>query len=208
MTRLDSWLSEATRHLSKDSANKVRAEIRQHYEDAREAAIASCADIGEADRAAIAALGRRAHGQSPISPRLADIHRGQAAAHLPACEVRMLWSRPSRGRWLLLLLPLAALSGAAAYLLAGNLPLASALLAAGISMGMICAAPYLPVYTPARGRAFRSVRWAMLLAVFVLALGPSWLLFTCIWPVLWIEGTRVSIRRKLPVAEWPKQLYL
>jgi hypothetical protein len=206
MTRLDSWLSEATRHLSKDSANKVRAEIRQHYEDAREAAIASCADIGEADRAAIAALGdaRMANRQYR---RVLLTSTEARLLRTSACEVRVLWSRPSR-RWLLLLLPLAALSGAAAYLLAGNLPLASALLAAGISMGMICAAPYLPVYTPARGRAFRSVRWAMLLAVFVLALGPSWLLFTCIWPVLWIEGTRVSIRRKLPVAEWPKQLYL
>ena len=206
MTRLDSWLAEATRHLSKDSADKVRIEIQQHYDDAREAAIASCANIGEADRAAIAALGdaRMANRQYR---RVLLTSTEARRLRTSACEMRVLWSRPSR-RWLLILLPLAALSGSAACLLSGNPSLATALLAAGISMGMICAAPYLPVYTPARGRAFRSVRWAMLLAVFVLALGPSWLLFTCIWPVLWIEGTRISIRRKLPVAEWPKQLYL
>ena len=36
----------------------------------------------------------------------------------------------------------------------------------------------------------------------------SWLLISCLWLVARIEWTRVSIRRKLPVAEWPKQLYL
>jgi hypothetical protein len=46
-----------------------------------------------------------------------------------------------------------------------------------------------------------------------LAFGPSalkmwWLLMSCLWPVVWIEWARISIRRKLPVAEWPKQLYL
>ena len=36
----------------------------------------------------------------------------------------------------------------------------------------------------------------------------SWLLISCLWPVFWVEWTRASIRRKLQVADWPKQLYL
>jgi hypothetical protein len=74
-------------------------------------------------------------------------------------------------------------------------------------------APFLPVYTPWRGRLFRVVKWVLLLGMFGLAFGPdplkwSWLLFSCLWPLGWIEWTRVSIRRKLPVAEWPRHLYL
>src|ERR1700758_103163 len=54
---LDSWLNRATRHLSKDSVAQVRAEILEHYESARDAAIGSGATADEADRSAIAALG-------------------------------------------------------------------------------------------------------------------------------------------------------
>jgi hypothetical protein len=36
----------------------------------------------------------------------------------------------------------------------------------------------------------------------------SWLLFSSLWIIVWTERTRASIRRKLPVAAWPKQLYL
>jgi len=46
-----------------------------------------------------------------------------------------------------------------------------------------------------------------------MAFGPdalkfSWLLIASSWPVVWVEWTRNSIRRKLPVARWPKHLYL
>jgi hypothetical protein len=46
-----------------------------------------------------------------------------------------------------------------------------------------------------------------------LAFGPaylewSWLAASCMWPLAWNEWMQISLRRKLPVAEWPKQLYL
>jgi hypothetical protein len=47
-----------------------------------------------------------------------------------------------------------------------------------------------------------------LMAVLVLAFQWSWLLIACLWPVAQVEWTRISIRRKLPVAKWPRQLYL
>ena len=57
MTGLDSWLKQATRHLSKDSAVQVRTEIEEHYESAREAAISGGATIDGAHRLALTALG-------------------------------------------------------------------------------------------------------------------------------------------------------
>ena len=80
-------------------------------------------------------------------------------------------------------------------------------------MGVLFAGPLLPIYTPSRARVFRCVKWAVLICTFVLAWGPDalqsfWLLTSCLWPLAWIEWTRFSIRRKLRVAEWPKQLYL
>jgi len=80
-------------------------------------------------------------------------------------------------------------------------------------MSIFFAAPFLPIYTPARGRLFRYVKWVVMIGMLGLAFGPSalkmwWLLTSCLWPVVWIEWARISKRRKLPVAEWPKQLYL
>ena len=36
----------------------------------------------------------------------------------------------------------------------------------------------------------------------------SWFLISCLWPLAWTEWVRASIRRKLPVASWPRHLYL
>jgi len=83
----------------------------------------------------------------------------------------------------------------------------------GIATGVLFAAPFLPIYTPWRGRVFRVAKWVLLIAVFCLILGPdalkwSWLLASCLWIPVSTEWTRFSIRRKMPVAKWPKQLYL
>jgi hypothetical protein len=90
--------------------------------------------------------------------------------------------------------------------------LARVLLTAGTGMGLLFAAPLLPIYTPSRARIFRFVKWGVLVAMLVLAFGPmalkwSWLLTSCLWPMAWVEWRRMSIRRKLPVSKWPKQLY-
>src|SRR5579859_6531288 len=57
MTRLDSWLLQATRGLSKDSASQVRAEIHEHYRSAHDDATAGGTSSDEADRLAVTALG-------------------------------------------------------------------------------------------------------------------------------------------------------
>lgn len=211
MTALESWLTQATRHLAEDSIAQVRTEIQEHYESAREAALSNGATADEADRLAVADLGdaKTANCQYRnvllTSSEAAMLREGN-------WEANAVCSRPWL-RWLLLAMPVAALFAATILFLTGATALARTLLVGGIGIGFLFATPFLPVYTPSRGRIFRRVKWVVLLAILLLAFGPDtlkwfWLLFSCLWPMFWIERTRVSIRRKLPVAEWPKQLYL
>ena len=83
----------------------------------------------------------------------------------------------------------------------------------GIGMAPSLIAPLLPIYTLARSRIFRLVKWAALLGMFASffegeTLKWSWLLLSCLWPIVWSEWTRAVIRRKLPISAWPKHLYL
>jgi len=109
--------------------------------------------------------------------------------------------------------PVAMLFAATVLYFTGAVSTARVLLVGGIGTGLLFAGPFLPVYTPLRGRIFRCVKWVALLGMLGLTFGPdvlkqSWLLISCLWPLAWIEWTRVAIRRKLRVVEWPKQLYL
>jgi hypothetical protein len=206
---LESWLKRATRHLSKDSVVRVRTEIQEHYESAREAAMSGGATAEEADRMAVTALG---------DARTANCQYRNVL--LTSAEASMLRTAKWEGqavcswrKWLLPAGPGVALFAAAACFLAGATGPARVLLVGGIGMGILFAAPFLPVYTPARGRVFRQVKWGVLISMLLLAFGAdalkwSWLLASSLWPMAWIEWTHVSIRRKLPVAEWPKALYL
>ena len=204
MTGLDGWLKQATRHLSRDSAAQVRTEIQEHYESALEAAMSGGASTEEADRLAVTALG----DAKDANCKYRNVLLTSAEARMLRegnWEARAVCSRP----WL----KWGALLVAAALFLTGAITVAWALLVGGIAMGLLFAAPFLPVYTRSRGRVFRCVKWAVLLGTLGLAFGPdvlkwSWLLFSCLWPMVLIEATRISIRRKLPIAEWPKQLYL
>jgi hypothetical protein len=211
MTRLDSWLTQATRRLSRDSASKVRAEIQQHFESAREAAMSRGASADDADQQAIAALG---------DARTANCQYRKVL--LTASEARILrqgnWEASAicSRVWLkrtLLALPLAALIAATVFFLRGSLETARILLVAGLGTSLFFAAPMFPVYTPSRSRIYRVVKWLAIVAMIALAFGPdalkqSWLLISCLWVFFHIERTRASIRRKLHVADWPKQLYL
>lgn len=207
MTSFDNWLLEATRHLSKDSAAQVRTEIQQHYESAREAAVGAGASADEAARSALNALG---------DARAANQQYRQVL--LTSAEARMLGNARWESRafcssawlkWLFRIIPIAALVGAVKLVLSGDFPMAGAV----FLMGFLMASPFVPVYTPARARIFRFVRWVLMVGALGLAFGSharewSWLLFSCLWPMFWMEWTRASIRRKLPSSKWPKALYI
>lgn len=127
-------------------------------------------------------------------------------------EARAFCSSPLF-KWARLALPLGALLGAVAFLRNGDMSMARLLLVGGLSTGLMFAAPFLPVYTVPRSRVLRGFKWMALGAILVLASvasGPrwSWLYLCCLWPIARVEWMRISIRRKLPVSDWPKQLYL
>lgn len=213
MAALDNWLEQATRHLSKNSAAQVRREIQEHYESEREASMSRGATAEEADRFAVTALGdaqaancqyRKVLLTSAEARMLRD---GNHEAHF-ICSTQWL-------KWTLLAAPVAALFAAFELFLNGVIAIATAqaLFLGAIAMGVFFTAPFLPIYTPSRARVYRIVKWATLIGLFCRILDPgalkySWLLASCLWIPMWTEWTRVSIRRKLPVLEWPKQLYL
>jgi len=208
---LERWLSRATRHLSCDSAAQVRGEIQEHYEAAREAAVNGGATPDRAGQVALTALG---------SPGRANCEYRKVL--LTSAEARLL----RQGNWearavcshrlvrsLLFAMPAIALFGAMELFRYGAAELARVLFAGALATGFLFVVPLLPIYTPARSRLVRYVKWAVLAALPVVAFGSeafkfSWLIIASLWPVAWVEWTRISIRRKLPVAQWPKQLYL
>jgi hypothetical protein len=211
MIGLDSWLKQATWHLAKDSAAQVRTEIQEHYESARDAAVSNGATIDEADRLALNLLGDAK-----------TANRQYRYVLLTSAEARMLrdgnWEARaicsrSRLKWLLVGVPVAAVLAATALFFSGQIAPARDLLMLGVGMSPLFAALILPIYTPSRGRVFRRVKWVAMTGALVLVFGSealrwSWLLIACLWPLALTEWTRASIRRKLPVAKWPKQLYL
>ncbi len=207
---LDRWLQQATRCLSNDSRARVVTEIREHYESAREAAISGGATAAEADERTVAALGdaRTANQQyrkvllTAAEARLLREGNWEARA---ICS-RTLVASVARS------IPVVAILAGVGLLLAGRIEVGRDILLAGVAMAILFIAPFLPVYTPARSRALRFLKWAVLAGLPLLilwgdALKYSWLLIACLWPVAWVEWTRVSIRRKLPLGQWPRHLY-
>jgi hypothetical protein len=52
-----------------------------------------------------------------------------------------------------------------------------------------------------------------LAAILILAIWPefgrqSWMLVAVAWPIVWVDWTLFSVRRKLAIALWPRPLYL
>jgi hypothetical protein len=211
MTALDSWLKKATRGLAAESAARVRAEIQEHYQAAQEAAILNGATADDADVAALAALGDAKTVNAQYRHVLMTSREAQALRE-GNWEARAVCSRPWL-KWSALAVPVGALVAAAVLIWTGHAEMARDLAISALGMCPLFLAPFLPVYTPSRGRVFRVVKWVGMTAALLLVFGPntlkwSWLLLSCLWPIASNEWTRASIRRKLPVAAWPKHLYL
>ena len=211
MTGLESWMKQATRGLARESASQVQSEIQQHYQSAREAAIAGGATTAEAENAALSALGDAKtvncqYRQVLLTSAEARVLREGNWEARAVCSRAWLKSAASA-------VPALVITVAGVLFLISHSPVARDVLICGIAMGLLFVAPFLPIYTPSRGRVFRLVKWAVATGTLVLLFGPetlrwSWLVASCLWPLAWTEWTRASIRRKLPVAAWPKHLYL
>lgn len=209
MTDLEDWLNQAVHHLSKNSADLVRREIQEHYEAAMEVAISDGANPEAAKTAAIRALGDPRDANCRY--RRVLLSSSEAALLRESnLEARLICSKL---KWVFLSAPGTVLLGSAALFELHYSAIASGLLMLGALMALLFIAPFLPIYTPRRARAYRMVKWTLISAGIALlfgrdALNWSWLLASCIFPVFWIEWKRIMIRRKLPITQWPKQLYL
>ena len=205
---LETWLMRATCHLSVTSAAQVRSEIQEHYESARDEAIGDGATPEEADRRALASLGdARTAGRQYRKVLLTTVE--ERLLRETTWEARAFCS--SR-RWLFPIAA-AALCAGILFFIAGKTDLALPLVIGSAGMTLLFARPLMPINTPARARVFRGVRWAWLGAVVLFAVWPdplrqSWFLVAIAWPIVWVEWTLYSVRRKLAVAQWPGPLYL
>jgi hypothetical protein len=211
MTGLDNWLKQATCRLSADSAAQVQTEIREHYQSALEAAITGGAKADAADRLALTALGDAKTANRQYRRVLLTAVEAKMLRQSNR-EARAICSRP----WLkaaTVMLPIAAILASVTLFRLGATDVAPILMIASIGFVVVIGGPFLPVYTLTRSRVYRALKWAALFSMVVLPFGASalqwsWLLATCLWPMAFTEWVRFSIRRKLPVAQWPKQLYL
>jgi hypothetical protein len=211
MTKLDVWLNEAVRHLSKDSASQVRSEIREHYGAELETALSDGADPEQAETRALQALGDPRDANCQYRKVLLSASEA-ALLRESNFEARAICSKP-RLKWAFLAAPGVILLASTALLVMGNIDLARGLLVLGLLMAIAFIPPFLPIYTPSRGRVFRAIKWSVMIGSVALLFGRnalqwSWLLASCVFPIFWNEWKRIAIRRKLPVGHWPKQLYL
>ena len=159
-TTFETWLTQATRHLSRDAAAQVRSEIREHYDAARENAMERGSSSEEADRVALEALGdakaaNRQYRKVMLTSGEARLLREGNWEAGAICSHAWL-------KWLLFAMPASALLAGIGFSFAGATGVARVLLVGGLGLSVLMAATVLPVYTPARGRVYRAVKWAVL----------------------------------------------
>jgi hypothetical protein len=211
MATLDNWLNLAVRRLSTDSADMVRREIQEHYDAARENALSDGIDPQEADLLAVQALGDPCVANRQYRKVLLTKSEAAVLRHSNA-ESRMLCSG-GWAKWILLSTP-GTLLLISVITFAGHMPsLARGVFVLAALMAMFFMVPYFPIYTPTRGRIFRVTKWIIMIGSLIVLFGPdgwnwAWLNSCCLYPVIYMEWKRMIIRRKLPIAHWPKQLYL
>lgn len=210
MTNLDKWLDAATRGLSEESAARVRAEISDHYQLAYEAAIANGASAEQANLAVIAALGdakseNREYRRVFLTvweQRLLDSMRNKFPG-LPPGRVKL-------GKTLAAILMIEAF-GMIATGIYKDPSRASTLFFLAPMIAIPLIARVLPISTPGQGRMFRVAQWSFLLigAFLAATFGAKYATgFVGVFLMTaYFQRTYASIRRKVPVSQWPKQLY-
>src|SRR5215467_3586293 len=216
MTDLQVWLKRVTCGLSQEAKNQVHHEIEDHYLSARDAALAQGAAPDQADRHALAALGDAETANIRYRSVLLTKEEAKMLRRVKR-DGEFFRCRPALGRAFRLGPCMLLCVAAAAYAMdAANL--ARIMLAATFGLGMIFTVPTFSIYTPARSQVYRYAKWPVVLMALWLANGRSfhhWLGITLIGLVVfgwadwvWTDWVCASLRKKLPVEQWPKMLYL
>lgn len=202
MPPLEQWLSVATRGLCESAAELVRAEIGEHYASAIESAAMGGGDPRDAERVAIDALGdaeiaNRQYRRVLLTEREEDVLRGFTS------RGGQLW----RGTWivlsavLLVVVPSSTL-GVAKYTCA--FILLDALLRM-VPVGSIRAGWFVRILRWVNSLVFYTMWFASTLAFakFAAVLIPVFAVGT-----MHMEYRLFVIRRKLPVEQWPRRLWV
>jgi hypothetical protein len=187
-------MEQATRGLAPESAARVRAEIQEHFDSA----LAS----GSLPGAAVAALGDAK-----------SANREYRRVLLTKTDARWLESVRRRGHLPLFgayILATAGLVAGAAKLLQGGifgaLPAFSMM-----AIGTLFLLPrWVRIHTRLRNRMYRVLQWAVIISVPIALVAEGrlhsvffvYLMFVC------MAYKDYVLRRKLPVEEWPKDLYV
>ena len=201
--RLEAWLAIANRGLSAESAAEVRTEIGAHYEDAYEEATARGSHAAEAERTAVAALG------SPWSA-----NREYRRVLLTAREAKLLrqlrHSSESHEAELQIARWLASVT-LAFCILAALLPVSKkGIVIAGLIL-LLVVQTSIAINTKRRGRLNRTARWIwLIIAAYATYTGGAvwyfWIVLCGLVTCAYGEYQLFSIRRKIPVEQWPKRL--
>lgn len=196
MQALEQWLSVATRGLCDSAADRVRAEIGEHYASALELAGTAGVDPLDAERRAVAALG---------SPKIANRqYRRVLLTEGEANLLRSLTSWWASWGWLLMGIPL--LLVAVALRSSAMIYVPAMLLIEGVFRTI-------PFRSIRAGSIVRGVRWGVLtigltmMVVSHVGAGPGIGMVGCIaFFILHREYTFSVLRRKVPVEQWPRWL--
>jgi hypothetical protein len=209
MTALEMWLKRATRWLSTGSAAQVRAEIEEHFAASRDAAMQAGANAADAERSALAALGDAAAANRQYR-RVLLTAREARVLRTSAWEVNAICGRGWL-RWFVLFWAVVATATGIWSWITGRAFLTEVLLLSALALAMCGLPMYVSIFTPERSRIFRLAKMVCILGIIAVALMTfrnPWITPIALFPTLWNEWTRMSIRRKMPLERWPKHLYL
>ena len=116
-------------------------------------------------------------------------------------------------KWMMLSTPGTLLLLSTIFLAMHQYNLARGMLVFGALMAIFFMPPFLPIYTVSRGRIYRAIKSIVLIGGVLVLFGWDsriglWLASCCFFPMFFNEWKRMMIRRKLPIGQWPKQLFL
>jgi hypothetical protein len=205
MQALEQWLDVATSGLCESAAERVRAEISEHYLSAIESAGEGDCDSADVERRAVASLGD-AKAANRQYRRVLLTKREDAL-------LRELRKSTSLGYHVVGVLILATM---AIYAISVGTTQFNFLFAAVAIKAVLTA---IPISTIRAGRVVRILRWgneavfyAMWFATMVARSQAVFVLAAAFLPmplaVMYREYKLSIIRRKLPVGQWPRRLWI
>ena len=202
MPTLEHWLDVATKGLCESAAERVRAEIGEHYQSALESAVKSGVDSIEAERHAVAALGdaktaNREYRRVLITEREENLLRS--------------WGWGSHRTQVRVVVVMAVALSVMRFWTAEVDYVLAALVAQGVLLAI-------PISSIRAAWVVRILRWAVMAAfhatwfmkMVAAGMSPAVVVVWLAMPLgmAYQEYKLCVIRRKLPVEQWPRRLWV